>query len=143
MANVKVNLRTLLLKPGRYQIQAKATGIGYRSSDFSNSVEYKVGFEITVNYTTGTFRGNNFIGEGQEGEIKLIANEGYDLPNERIITVTGADFRYSDGTIYLSNPVSDIVIDADGFEANTLVSYDLKSLIAQDDKKLKYTEENA
>jgi len=141
MASVRVDLRTLSLKPGRYKIQAKASGIGHRSSEFSNIVEYKVGYEIIVNYSTGTYKGSTFMSENGEGEIKLIAAEGYDLPDARALSVTGADFTYNAGTIYLFNPISDITINADGFEADSVVSYDLKRLVSQDNKKLKYAKE--
>lgn len=87
-------------------------------SENINNFKVKYSFDDEKNYSinvivnNGEYTGSDFIISAGEANVKILPNYGYNLPKE--VIVKGADSSYDNvtGNIKLSNPVSDVMINA-------------------------------
>ena len=69
----------------------------------------RTSYPINVsNFEHGTITGAETIALMGTAQLTITPDSGYYIPNE--ITVTGAEYTYSDGVIELSNPTDDVFI---------------------------------
>lgn len=73
-------------------------------------ISYAINLQLI--YIDASANSDSIIKASRTANVQLVAREGYTLPSE--ITVTGADYSYDiiTGEINLSNPTSDVTIEA-------------------------------
>ena len=103
------------LPNGTYDITVGATADGYTRIIQSSAVS--VVKETTIVYAIYPNIINGYLNSGTDSEIEqggtaniyFTPNEGYEYPSS--VTVTNADYSYSNGRIILSNPIGDVRVD--------------------------------
>lgn len=126
-----LDLTTVITANGTYNISAIALGIGYTDSDKSNIVEYNYAvYNIVTNLTGVTANASNPTTVSTVASSTLIftASTGYNLPSN--ITVTGAEFTWSNGTLVLSNPTGNVSVTIAGVAISRTITATLTNVTA-------------
>lgn len=71
-----------------------------------------ISYTITTSVTNGTYSGATEIYDGGTAQVTIVPDSGYDIPTSENITVVGASYTYTNGTVSLSNPTTDVTISA-------------------------------
>lgn len=126
-----LDLTTVITTNGTYNISVIATGTGYTDSDNSNIVEYNYAtYNITTNLTGVTANASNptTVSTVASSTLTFTANTGYNLPSN--ITVTGAEFTWSSGTLVLSNPTGNVSVTVAGVAISRTITATLTNVTA-------------
>lgn len=126
-----LDLTTVITANGTYNISVIATGTGYTDSDRSNVVEYNYAvYNITTNLTGVTANASNptTVSTLASSTLTFTANTGYNLPSN--ITVTGAEFTWSNGTLVLSNPTGNVSVTVAGVAISRTITATLTNVTA-------------
>lgn len=129
-----LDLTTVITANGTYNISVIATGTGYTDSDSSNVVEYNyASYSITTNLTGVTANASNptTVSTVASSTLTFTANTGYNLPSN--ITVTGAEFTWSNGTLVLSNPTGNVSVTIAGIAISYTITPTLTNVTAASD----------
>ena len=108
---ITVDLTTLGLTVGTYQLRAKLRGTGYQDSDYSSPIINYTVYSITKTITNGTATGDTVMYPGVDATITIVPNGGYVLPSS--VTVTGAtldSYDSSTGAVSISAPTGNVTI---------------------------------
>lgn len=129
-----LDLTTVITANGTYNISVIATGTGYTDSNNSNVVEYNYAvYNIVTNLTGVTANASNPTTVSTVASSTLIftPSTGYNLPSN--ITVTGAEFTWSNGTLVLSNPTGEVNITIVGSAIQRTITATLTNVTAASD----------
>lgn len=129
-----LDLTTVITANGTYNISIIATGTGYTDSNNSNVVEYNYAvYNIVTNLTGVTANASNptTVSTVASSTLTFTASTGYNLPSN--ITVTGAEFTWSNGTLVLSNPTGEVNITIVGSAIQRTITATLTNVTAASD----------
>lgn len=85
-------------------------------------------FSVSTTVTNGTYTGSQTIQTGGTGTVVISPNTGYGIPSN--VVVVGAEYTYDSttGTVSLSNPRSDVSIQAVCVPVSYTISYLLTNM---------------